>query len=224
MPFNANDVFYQNPVAIGGVSHRIVDATVTLDAFEFFDAKELVAVVGIHDFLVTAMTGSNNDLAFIAKKAGTQTVTVALVDPSANNAVASVNVSGGDISVSLATGSAGAITSTAASLKALIEASAAASALVVVNLATGNDGTGVVTALTQTPLAGPTGTLPTLDVALESSADGENFFEVATFTQANDVGLQRGTFGFLDIFGHWVLTVGGTNPVFAVSISGIYKP
>lgn len=107
--------------------------------------------------LSTNLTGAtNNDLTYTAVTGGTagNSITVAYVDPSANDATLSVSVVGSAITVNLATGGAGAITSTAAQIKTAIEASTPASALVTVANKTGNDGSGVVAALSATPLAG----------------------------------------------------------------------
>lgn len=106
--------------------------------------------------LSTALTGTNNDLDFTAveRDAYGNSVTIAYVDPSANSAALSVVVTGKAIVVNLATGSGGAITSTAAQVKAAIEAHTPASRLVTVANKSGNDGTGVVTALAATALSG----------------------------------------------------------------------
>lgn len=126
----------------------------------------------------TILAGANNDLAFTAKTAGAagNAITVALVDPAGNNQALAVNVVASAISVSLATGAGGAITSTAALVKAAVEASGAAAALVTVAHKTGNDGTGVVTAMAATNLVGgydnpsPSNTPPTAK-ALDYGSD-----------------------------------------------------
>ena len=106
--------------------------------------------------LTTALTGANNDLVFTALVAGDDgnLITIAYVDPAGNDQVLGVVVTGTDIVVNLATGGAGAITSTANDIIGKIYATAAASALVDVTRAAANTGAGVVTALAQTPLAG----------------------------------------------------------------------
>ena len=104
----------------------------------------------------TALTGVNNDLTFLAKTAGTagNSITVALVDPSGNDKALSVDVAGSAITVNLATGPAGAITSTAVDVKNALNAHAGAKALIVASVAPGNTGKGIVTALTAKNLAG----------------------------------------------------------------------
>ena len=75
-------------------------------------------------------------------------------DTSENVAIAAgLGVSAAASSANTTAGVAPAITSTAALVKAAIEASTAANALVTVANKSGNDGTGVVTALAATPLA-----------------------------------------------------------------------
>ena len=105
--------------------------------------------------LTTALTGVNNDLTFLAKTAGAagNDITVALVDPSGNDQDLAVTVSDNAISVSLATGEDGAITSTAREVRDAVNADSEAAALVAASLAPGNDGSGVVTALAAANLA-----------------------------------------------------------------------
>lgn len=110
-------------------------------------------------------TGDDNGLTFTAKTYGASgnSINIRYNDPAANDASLTVAVAGPAITVSLATGEAGAITSTAAEVKAAIDASAAASALVSVAVmtsdsGTGDDGSGVVTAMAATSLASGVGT------------------------------------------------------------------
>jgi hypothetical protein len=120
-----------------------------------FDA--LGAVFGTAATLTTALTGTNNDLTFTARKAGNlaNSVTIAYVDPAANNQTLAVTVpTATSISVSLATGAGGAITSTAATVRDAINGHSGASALVFAANAAENDGTGTVTAMTATALTG----------------------------------------------------------------------
>ncbi len=110
-------------------------------------------------------TGDDNGLTFTAREygAGGNSITVTYVDPGANDAALAVSVTGRSIVVSLATGEAGAIESTAADVLAAIEANGAANELVTVSIMTSDtgsadDGTGVVTAMAATALEGGTGT------------------------------------------------------------------
>lgn len=337
MPSNANGVAFQNPITIssGSLTPRLVSADVSLPTTPFFveAARNLFARLNTHEFAAPVLTGSNNDLVFIARLAGDQNVaiqysdpgannasigvavrsflttaltgtnndltyeavatgggtslvTIAYVDPAGNNAAESVTVSGTAITVHLATGSGGAITSTGATILASIRASAAASALVtvalavdndgtgavtaltatalsgntvVVSLATGptgtitstaaqvkaaieastaaalvmvvalaasNDGTGVVTALGETPLLGPTGTLPTLDVTLKHG-DTQVAADLVThsaFAQKTTATTEFKTFSVVAPYAQWLFDVGGTTPVFAVSLTVSYNP
>lgn len=117
-------------------------------------------VLGGHKFkaaLTTALTGTNNDLTIEADAPGTggNAITVALVVAGASTPL-SVSVAANAITVNVATDGGSAATSTAAQVRDAINAHAAASALVTAADATGNDGTGVVTALTATALTGGT--------------------------------------------------------------------
>ncbi|MEY2656079.1 MAG: hypothetical protein RLZZ524_3107 [Pseudomonadota bacterium] len=110
-------------------------------------------------------TGNDNGLTFTARQygAGGNAITVTYVDPGANDAALAVTVAGNAIRVSLKTGVAGAIESTAAEVLAAIEAHGAANELVTVAIMTsdsgdGDDGSGVVTAIASTALAGGAGT------------------------------------------------------------------
>lgn len=123
--------------------------------------------------LSTNLTGSNNDLKFDAVTPGTagNSITIAYVDPAGNDAELSVVVVSNAITVNLATGVAGAITSTAEEIADAIAASVPAAALVTAVNKAGNDGTGVVTAMAATPLAGGA---PAPTVAVVNTTPGVN--------------------------------------------------
>lgn len=108
--------------------------------------------------------GDDNALAFTAVRYGAygNDIYIAYLDPGAASQALSVSVAGKVISVNLATNGGSAITSTAALIKAAIEASAAAAALVTCTINTGDtgsadDGTGVVTALASAAMTGGAG-------------------------------------------------------------------
>jgi len=110
-------------------------------------------------------TGDDNGLTFTAREYGTggNSITITYADPGGNDAALSVNVAGKSIVVSLATDENGAITSTAAQVKAAIEAHQPANALVSVAIDTSDsgtedDGSGVVTAMASAALADGAGT------------------------------------------------------------------
>lgn len=105
--------------------------------------------------LTTALAGTNNDLTYTAKLDTTagNAITVAYVVAGANTAL-SVSVTGNAITVNVATNGASAAVSTAAQVRDAVNAHAAASSLVSVQNAAGNDGTGVVAALSATALSG----------------------------------------------------------------------
>lgn len=122
--------------------------------------------------LETNLTGTNNDIKLTAQTAGVDgdNITLTIVDPAGNDAVLEVTVDGTDITVNCATDGSSAITSTAAQVMAAINDNEDAFALVVASLKTGNDGTGVVTALSETPLA--------------SGSDGGSIISTAAEVQA----------------------------------------
>lgn len=105
--------------------------------------------------LATALAGNDNDLVFTAVNGGTggNAITVKYTDAGAGESLA-VGVVGSDIDVTLETDGDGVIQSTAAEIAAEIAATPAAAALVTVANKAGNDGSGVVTAMAATPLAG----------------------------------------------------------------------
>lgn len=109
--------------------------------------------------------GDENALKFTAREYGSvgNTIYVGYVDPGANDATIAVTVQNKVISVSLATGGGGAITSTAAQVKAAVEASVEAMRLVSVAIdpadsGGADDGSGVVTAMASTALTSGAGT------------------------------------------------------------------
>lgn len=104
--------------------------------------------------LSTALTGANNDLDYTAKTKGTagNSITIAYVNPGTETATEAVAVVGTAITVTLR--SVSSVLSTAAQVKAAIEANTAANALVSIANKSANDGTGAVIALTATALSG----------------------------------------------------------------------
>jgi hypothetical protein len=110
-------------------------------------------------------TGDDNALTFTARAYGTEgnSISVAYVDPGANSQSLAVSVFRQAITVSLATNGGGSITSTAAQVKAAIEAHVTANQLVTVAINTADtgsadDGSGVVTALSASAMTGGAGT------------------------------------------------------------------
>jgi len=121
----------------------------------------------------TSLVGDNNDLRFTAAEAGADgdDITIAYIDPSANNASLGMVVTGTDIVINLATGAGGAITTTANQILALINGTLISQKLVTVTLKAGSNGTGVVTALVETNLAnGSDGGAITSTAALVAAA------------------------------------------------------
>jgi hypothetical protein len=107
--------------------------------------------------LTTVLAGANNDMVWTARNRGTggNAITVAYVVAGASTPL-SIGVVGNAITVNVATNGSSVATSTAAQVKAAVEASAAANALVKLANAASNDGTGVVAAQAATALSGGT--------------------------------------------------------------------
>jgi uncharacterized protein len=106
--------------------------------------------------LQIGVVASNNALTFTSKLAGVlgNASSLTLVDPKANSQTISVSVSGTDVTVRLATGVGGAITTTATQLKTAIEGNTAANALFTVTNTGASTGAAAVTALRRATLAG----------------------------------------------------------------------
>ena len=126
-------------------------ANVRVREWDANSPEAAVAAAGESSFAV-----AEAEIDLVAKTPGAagNGITLDLVDPEANDAALAVAVDGLAITVDLATNGSGEITTTAAQLKAAIEASAAAAALIGVSFTTGNDGTGVVTAAALTLTGG----------------------------------------------------------------------
>lgn len=181
-------------------------------AFDTSDVEFLSVELRLHEFLVTSLTGTNNDMNIIARDPAVTDITVALIDPGENGASLLVEVTDHDIVVNLATGPGGAITSTAAQVIAAINAHSVAGELVRASNAAANDGTGVVTALAETGLAGPGAV--TIDADVETMADTTHWYDApgSAIPQATAVGVYRKVFGPVGWQSRINLTVGGTPP------------
>lgn len=64
------------------------------------------------------------------------------------------------------------------------------------------------------------GTTPTLDLAIQTSADGTTWVAVAAFAQQTGVATVHKVFTGLDRFVRAVATIAGTTPSFSYSVSG----
>lgn len=239
MSTNSKGMFYPAPYALPGSTYgpHLVTADATVGPFDTEGASQLLATLALHEFKTIDPTGANNAIVFIDRTPGVQTTHVAIVYAVAgNNTALSVAVSTRTITVNSATDGSGNPTSTANQVMAAILASAAANALVVMHLAAGNDGTGVIAAVSSTALGGVTGTTPTLDVSLKSAIDETSLatptgqyldFSGGTnaFTQKTAVGASEGrVFDSLGLTAEWLIDVGGTTPVFAISINTLVRP
>jgi len=175
--------------------------------------------------LTTALTGNNNDLKYTSKLNGAlgNAITVEYVDPDGVNAELAVSVDGTAITVSLATGAAKAITTTASDIATAIAAHAEANALVAVANAGSDTGVGTVTEMAATALTGGKGGANRLtvkagvysraalgDLVVEIPAESEMFIgplESMRFEQADET-------LYLDIADATTITIGaGLLPV-----------
>lgn len=104
--------------------------------------------------LATSLTGANNDLDVTAKVKGAagNDITITYVDPGEETAAEVVTVTGTDIVVTLR--SVSSVLSTAAQVKAAIEAKTEAAALVTVANHSTDTGAGAVIAMSETALTG----------------------------------------------------------------------
>lgn len=124
--------------------------------------SSIIGLVGTAPAAALAMAAAltlgtgNAGLTFTAKAAGLvgNQISLAMVVPAQNNAALAVDLSGSAISVSLATNAGGVATSTAAQVKAAIEALAGAHTLVAVTYPDGGTGSGVVAASPPARLSG----------------------------------------------------------------------
>ncbi len=123
-------------------------------SIEYVDPGASVAEV--KSSYTTDLAGDNNDIVYTSKLVGVlgDAITVEYVDPAEASQSLLVEVTGTDITVNLATDGSSVITSTADEIKAAIAALPAAHALVGTADKAANDGSGVVTAMAKTNLAG----------------------------------------------------------------------
>lgn len=139
----------------GGFNEHVPAArgnTITLEGFHMESDGAATAAT-----LTTHLLGTNNDLTYTCANTGTggNAITLAYVDPGIPDQTLSVNVTGNAVTVNLATNGASAITSTAALIKAAVEAAADPTAgELLITYPSGSNGSGVVTAMAITNLAG----------------------------------------------------------------------
>jgi hypothetical protein len=120
----------------------------------------------------TGVIADDNAITFTAVSGGKggNDIAIALIDPSANDQELSTSVEGLLVKVSLKTGGAGAIESTAAEVIAAINADDAAILLLTADDNSTSDGSGVVEAVAATNLAGGSDTIGYAKTAVDASA------------------------------------------------------
>jgi hypothetical protein len=123
-----------------------------------YDDTTPTSVAEVKSTLSTDLVGDNNDIVYTSKLTGTagDAITITYLDPEMESQSLAVIVAATSIQVYLATNdqNGGEIISTADEIKAEIAATPAAHALVGTADKAANDGSGVVTAMAGTPLAG----------------------------------------------------------------------
>jgi hypothetical protein len=179
---------YGNGITVAYVNPGAPGASLSVESSNKAITVNLATAADTAATLTTSMTGDDNDLVLTAVEGGEEgnDITLTLVDPSDTDQELAVTVTGTDISVSLATDSGGTITTTGALLKAALEADADAAALVTVAHADGNDGSGVVTALSESALTGGgngedtiSSTAAQIKTAIEAHADASALVTIA---------------------------------------------
>jgi hypothetical protein len=140
----------------------------------------------------TLLTGTNNDLTFHAARGGLagNSITISYVDPTTLNTPLSVSVVGNAITVTLGVDGTSTIVSTGAQVRDAVNQSFASYALVYAVLATGNDGTGLVTVLAATPLTGGSDTLTETFLGALSDETSLNISASAAPLTAHLTGIQ----------------------------------
>lgn len=215
MPVDEQGQWY-NPAdyyAAASAPPQVLSTTTTLPDFASGSAEDIEATLAAHAYLRTALAGADNDVDWVAMVPGASALTVAYVNPGTNNAALSVAKSGNAITVNLATGPAGAITTTANDIVAAARASADVSPYVRASVAAGNTGAGVVIALAATGLGNWAAS--TLDVKLQISADqAATYYDSpeGAFAQLTGTGsaVQSRSYADLGDRARWVATVTGT--------------
>lgn len=157
MPLASSAVATFDPAGVRTGSEPVVTNTGLVAAGQTIPAHRIMGrVAETVATKTTGVVGNNNAILFTAKLRGTagNAITVALVDPASNNAALGVVVAGTAITVNLATGAGGAITSTAAQVIAAVNASAAAAALVTAANAGASTGAAAVVAAAAGALSG----------------------------------------------------------------------
>lgn len=150
----------------------------------YIDVKRGTPVNGVLASLTTALVGAENDLVFTSKLAGDygNNIKIKYEDNGPNKpplvTVESVDLGHGarefTIIHQLATDGAGVITQTASTIRVNINSHIQAKNLVNVELAAANNGTGLVTAMAATSLAG--GVAGTVAVGNEMYIDNTNLY------------------------------------------------
>lgn len=216
-PVTSSGQWYRGPETASrfDLGLQVMTADFQTAAINAENAYAIDATLHVGENLRTSLAGTNNDLDYVGRGTDTDIAVAYIVAGLSTPLSVTTNTSGGrNIVVNVATDGAGAATSTAAQVRAAVQGNATASGWVAVANAAGNDGTGVVAALASTGLAAPSGT-PTLDVKMQGSYDGTNWYDLApVFPQQTTVlGDTRRMIGPLPSLVRWFVDVGATTVI-----------
>ncbi len=168
---------------------------------------------------LTTNVGANANILYTAKTTGgggnSDTVTYVAAG---NNTPLSLAVSGSNITVNLATNATGGVTSTANQVLAALAANTSVTALVTPTIAPGNDGTAVVAALSQTPLANGTSTPTANSTAEQIMLLLQNTPAATTLINAVLANGENGS-GVLATTGSPIVVSGGSSSTAATSLT-----
>lgn len=232
-PIGSSGRWYNDPerCARAEFTPRVLTTTTTY-VFDSEDIEVLLGTLHTHEFLRTSIAGANNDLDWVATTDQTSTVTVAYAVAGTSTPLSiAVDTSNKTVTVNVATNASGGATSTANDVLAAAKKNPVAGQLLslcIPSLAAGNDGTGVLAAMTATDLGAWSGSSPTVDVKLETSVDGTNWYQVgAAFSQRTSAvaaAKEGRAFAGAGNQLRWNIALGGTSPVVAVSMTAQDKP
>lgn len=168
-----------------GLDYTDLDIQSFIDNAEYCD--KLVIPSG-NAQVFSNLSGTNNDLYFesLVDTFDDNEITITYLDPGENNSVLSLELDCNDITISLQTDSEGNIVSTASDICNLINNDEFCSKIVTVSNHSGNDGSGIVTAMDQIKLTGTFGTEKrfTLNLAIDSrKSDLEWIYEILSVCQ-----------------------------------------
>jgi len=148
---SAGDDILVAGTVIGGIGGSVLaDEDLFVEKKNTADTMASLTIESTNDNSTVIVEGKNST----GTPSDDEDITIALVDPSGNDQDLSVDFDDGDITVNLATGGAGAITSTAAEIVAAINNDFEARQIVEASISGDEDGSGIVEAAAAAALDG----------------------------------------------------------------------